>query len=75
MSEFLIVIPSGWTQLDWETVFNHPMINLSIAQEWIATRQFEYMTTLLIEAGALSEGQNVMEAKIIDGAYFLVQLG
>ena len=75
MSEFLLVIPAGWLSLDWSTVFNHPMINLSSAEEWIATRQFEYMTTLLIEAGALTEGQVVAEAKIIDGTYFLVQLG
>ncbi len=75
MSEFLLIIPEGWTQLDWETAFNHPSMNVAAVEEWIQTSQLDYLTQLLIESGALPAGQLVTQARVIDNAYLLVKLG
>lgn len=75
MSDFLLVIPEGWTQLNWETAFNHPLMSPPAVEEWIQSTQYDYLTQLLVESGSLTEGQTVVQAKLIDNAYFLVRLG
>jgi hypothetical protein len=75
MSEFLVVVPQGWTQFSWDEAFSHPLMNPDAVAMWAQSGQLPYMSELLIEAGLLQPGQVVMDVKMIDNTYFFVLLG
>lgn len=75
MSDFLLVIPQGWVQLDWNVACSHPAINADAIDLWVQSSQQPYLAELLVEVGLLQPGQTILDAKLIDDEYFLVKLG
>lgn len=76
MSDFLLVVPEGWTQLDWEFIANNvPGMDDGGTRNMINNNAYGDMEAALKGAGVLPEAATVAEAKLIDGTYFLVRLG
>lgn len=75
MSEFLLVIPEGWTQLDWNAVSNLYGMDYTGVMNTISIGYYGDMDTGLKEAGLIPADVTVVEAKLIDNTYFLVRLG
>ena len=76
MGQFLLVIPEGWTQLDWAYVSNNlPGMGTIAVLDWINANYYLEIEAQLKAAGLIAEEQSVIEAKLIDDTYFLVRLG
>lgn len=75
MSDFLLVIPEGWTSLDWQFVTNNlDGMSMANVNGWIGSGQLESIETPLKGAGLIPADASVVEAKLIDDAYFMVRL-
>lgn len=76
MSEFLLVIPEGWTQLDWQYITNNlPNMGYLQAMDKINNGGIADIDAALKEYGVLPPEVTVVAVKLIDDTYFLVQLG
>lgn len=67
MSDFLFVIPEGWTQIDLTG-------QTSITYESAATMPLLSMTEALRELGLISAEQSVYAAQVFNNEVFVVQL-
>ena len=72
MSDFLLVVPEGWTQLDWEYISNN-ISNMGASNVKGATTLD--IETYLKEGGIIAPEASLIEFKLIDDTYFLVRLG
>ena len=72
MSEFTLIIPSGWTQLDWQYLSSN-FGNLSYPA--VMNGVLSDIEFALKEAEAITQAQSLLEFKLIDDTYFLVRLG
>lgn len=72
MSDFLLVVPSGWTQLDWQFITNN-VPQMSMADVMGGT--VPDIEERLKGAGVLAADAALAEFKLIDDTYFLVRLG
>ena len=76
MSEFLLIVPEGWTQLDWAYLsnnvsgLNHPQV-----MDWVATGYMLDLEIILKEQDVIPDEASLISAKLIDDTYFLVKLG
>ncbi len=76
MSDFLLVVPNGWTQLDWQFITNNVAgMDLNGALNMIHSNAYSDINDKLHEAGVIPAEQTVVEARVIDDTYFLVRLG
>lgn len=75
MSDFIVVIPECWTELDWQTITNSTSLGYSYTMDLIGSQSWSVIDEILKAAGVLQPDQNVQEAKLIDDAFFLVRLG
>jgi hypothetical protein len=75
MSDFILIIPAGWVQLDWEYISNNLTgFNAESVQYWAGV-DMNLVTQPLRDAGLIPVDKTVMELKIMDNTYFLVNLG
>lgn len=76
MSEFLLVIPEGWTQLDWQYITNNlsGMTHQQVT-EWCNNSIYMDMESILKDNGVIPVDKSITGAKLIDDTYFLVLLG
>lgn len=65
MSEMLLVIPSGWTEITWEQVATTTLDRNSIVAI-IGIGSFVDMTQALRDAGLVPEGKEVVAAQLIE---------
>lgn len=72
MSEFLLIIPEGWTQLDWEFISNN-VANMSA--QAVNNGVVSDIEQWLKDGGQISTEASLIDFKLIDNAYFLVKLG
>lgn len=76
MSDFLIVIPAGWLQMDWAAISAaNPDMNVTNVTNWIETEQFSYIADALKAQELIPADAVVIGARLFDGAYFAVLLG
>lgn len=76
MSSFLLVIPPGWTQLDWEFIANNLTdMSASNVAEYINAGMLGYIEGPLKQAGLIPAESTLVEAKLIDDTFFMVRLG
>ena len=73
MSDFLLVIPAGWTQLDWEFVSNNGLDENSVQNANVTGNMMDVEAPLK-DMGLIPPESTVMAAKVIDSAYFMVKL-
>lgn len=65
MSEFLMIVPDGWTEpADIEALLNNGGANPDEVSFWISQESWGDIETMLSNAVALPEGKHVMNAKI-----------
>lgn len=76
MSEFLLIAPEGWTQLDWQHITNNvPNMTYSQVMDKLNGGGLADIDTALKEAGVIAQDVTIVEAKLIDDTHFLVRLG
>ena len=72
MSEFLVIIPPGWTQLDWEYVANNvPNMSAQAVNNGVISD----IEMWLKDAGQIPAESSLVDFKLIDNTYFLIKLG
>ena len=76
MSQFLLVIPEGWTQLDWQYITNNvPNMSGPAVASMIQSGVLSDIEAGLKEAGIIPPEASLVDAKLIDDTYFMVKLG
>lgn len=76
MSEFLLVIPEGWTQLDWQFITNNIAdMGQGNVLNWLNSNEFSYIEAGLKEHGIIAPDATLVGVKLIDDTYFLIKLG
>lgn len=74
MSDFLFIVPEGWTQLDWERICNTlASFNAANVAQW-AVVGMQLIEQPLKEAGMIPLDKTVTAVKLLDDSYFLVRL-
>ena len=74
MSEFILIVPEGWTQLDWDLCQTHAELTATAITNWAATNQLSYIEQFTREIGAIPANAMVEAAKMIDDSILLVRL-
>jgi hypothetical protein len=72
MSEFLLVIPEGWTQLDWPYITNN-VPHMGMAD--VVNGAVSDIEARLKDGGVIAPESSLIEFKLIDDTFFLVRLG
>ena len=72
MSDILVIIPPGWTQLDWEFISNN-IANMSA--QAVNNGVVSDIEAWLKEGGQIPTESSLIDFKLIDNTYFLVRLG
>lgn len=72
MSEFLLVIPEGWTQLDWQYITNNVG---AMGYGDVVNGVTSDIEAKLKDAGVIAADASLVEFKLIDDTYFMVRLG
>ena len=76
MSEFLLIVPSGWTSLDWSYLSNNVAdLTMTSVLNCIQSNNYSLIEDALKGCGAIPVESSLIEAKLIDDTYFLVRLG
>lgn len=75
MSEFLLIIPNGWTQLDWVVCQQHQDLSQTSVLNWINANTLNYIEASLKELQLIPAESTVVDAKLLDDSYFMVKLG
>lgn len=74
-SEFLFIIPAGWTQLPAETISQLPD-SISAIQSWIDSGSVSLLDEALHNAGLIADSeQHVVEARLFNGEILVVRFG
>lgn len=73
MSEFLLVAPSGWTEIGLDNLASKGITAESLASQ-IATINFQAVTEMLVSAEAIPTESVVLDAKMFDNTFFIVKL-
>ena len=72
----MLIIPPGWTQLDWEHMTNNIAgFSKPNVESWIDSNQFSYIEEGLKGAELIPAEASINAAKLLDDTYFLVMLG
>lgn len=72
MSEFLVIIPAGWVQLDWEYLSNNvPGMDIPAA----TTGAVSTMEEMLKSSGQIPQEASLLEYRLLDNSYFLIKIG
>jgi hypothetical protein len=66
MSEFLFIIPEGWTRIDIQAS--------GMSAETIQCSSMQTITEMLRIAGLIGEQDIVNESRVFDGEVFLIKL-
>lgn len=74
MSDFLLIIPAGWTQLDWQFVSNNGLSGTSVLNAIVSTNMSDIEAPLK-DMGLIPLESSVLEAKLLDDTFFMVRLG
>jgi hypothetical protein len=75
MSEFLFVIPAGWTEIDWSIAGASTNLAVAAVEEWCATGNMAVIDEELKVLGLIAPDATVVEAKLFNGEKFVIRLG
>lgn len=71
MSDFLLIVPEGWTQLDWQFITNNvPSMGYQDVMNGLPSVIEETLKT----HGIIPVESSLIEYKLIDDTFFLVKL-
>jgi hypothetical protein len=75
MSEFLLIVPEGWTQIDYDSVYAaNGDFSESNVDNWCNTGQYSYIEEGLKASGVIGAEATVVEARRFHN-HLLVRLG
>lgn len=75
MSDFIVIAPDGWIQIDFDGVYAvNPDFNTVNVDNWINTSQLSYIEEILKSVGVIGQSATVIAARRIE-PYFAIQLG
>lgn len=74
MSEFMMIAPDGWTEMDYEFITNNIVDQTTMEGLMLQGQLFE-IDNMLAQHGLLPDGQAVQEIKFIDNTYMWVRFG
>lgn len=74
MSEFLLIVPEGWLEVDWVIAGANPDLSVTAVTEWCLTGQYGYLDTILKDMGLIPLESYLLEAKLL-GETLVVRLG
>jgi hypothetical protein len=69
VSDFLFILPSGWTQMSAECVGG------SIIGDWLAANDLTSLSDALKARGDIAEDSVLVEARLFNGEVLAVRLG
>lgn len=73
MSDFLLVIPDGWTDTPAGTLDLIPA-GVSGVESWISAQAFHQLEEAMQVNGLLPENHHVLEARIFNGSELVLRL-
>ena len=74
MSEFMLIAPEGWTQMDYEFITNNILDQHTMENLMLQGQSYE-IDNALAAYGLLPVGQAIQEIKFIDNAFMWVRFG
>lgn len=75
MGDFLLIIPEGWTQLDWQYITNNiPSMDPATVLNAISSGMTFTLEEPLKTFGQIPAESTLVEAKLLDDNFFLVRL-
>lgn len=74
MSNFMLIAPEGWTEMNYEFITNNILDQYTMESLMLQGQPYE-IDTALAAYGLLPEGKNIQEIKFIDNSYMWVRLG
>lgn len=74
MSEFMMIAPAGWTEMDYEFITNNIVDQTTMEGLMLQGQLFE-IDNMLAQHGLLPDGQTIQEIKFIDNTYMWVRFG
>lgn len=75
MSNFLLVAPEGWTQLDMAVCAQIPGVSNAAIENYVSSNALATLATELINGGVLPTDSVILEAQTFNGEVLLVKLG
>lgn len=76
MSNFIFVIPLGWTGLDWTSITNNiPDMSKGNVEEWIRTNSLSIIEDILKTHNIIPQSSSLQEVVLFDDSVFAVRLG
>lgn len=74
MSNFMLIAPEGWTEMDYEFITNNILDQYTMESLMLQGQPYE-IDMALAAHGLLPEGKNIQEIKFIDDSFMWVRLG
>jgi hypothetical protein len=74
MSNFLFIVPQGWTQLDWDTVTQSTWLTAHAVLNAANSGYLIDVENELKEKGHIPPLAILVEMKVFDDSYFVVRL-
>ena len=74
MSNFMLIAPDGWTEMNYEFITNNILDQYTMESLMLQGQPYE-IDTALAAHGLLPEGKNIQEIKFIDNSFMWVRLG
>lgn len=74
MSEFMLIAPEGWTQLDYEFIVNNVFDQNTMENLQLQGQLFE-IDNALRPLGLIPDGLAIQEIKFIDNTFMWVRFG
>lgn len=76
MSNFVFVIPLGWTGLDWTNITNNiPDMTHSNVTDWVRTNSYFIIEEILKNNNIIPQTSSLIEAVLFNDEVFAVRLG
>lgn len=74
MSNFMLIAPEGWTEMNYEFITNNILDQYTMESLMLQGQPYE-IDAALAAHGLLPEGKNIQEIKFIDNSFMWVRLG
>lgn len=75
MGQLLVVVPEDWLEIDWAYTTGNTELTATSLQYFMSSGQSAYVDEILKNAGLIPLNTTLVEAKVLDDAFFMVRLG
>ena len=75
MSQLLVIVPEDWLEIDWSYTTGNTELTAVSLQYFMSSGQSAYVDEILKAAGLIPLEATLVDAKVLDDAFFMVRLG